>query len=480
MKRLSAWGLALAIVAALNIATSAQEAAKKKGQGPNPEQLKRMFSVLDANKDGKIEKSEVPEERMPLFERMLGFADQNKNGALDADEQKTLLERAAANAGGGGGGGAAGQPNALRLGMMDKDKDGKVSREEFTGPKPLFDRIDANKDGFITPEEARNLPGGGGGAPQPDPTMDPPKPTTGLVPLSELGKGLYQGKPGGLYPEGSNERPSAHEEAGLAIARSVRPLDAAGKPSDDGKIVLLSVGMSNTTQEFSAFKKMADSDPAKNPKLVVVDGAQGGMTAHVIKDVSTPRGQQYWQVNAERLEQAGVTPAQVQVAWLKEANARPTEKFPADAQMLSDEMGDIVRLLKTRFPNIKIVYLSSRIYGGYATTRLNPEPYAYQSGFAVKWLIEKQISGDASLNFDPQRGPVKAPWLSWGPYLWADGQKARSDGLTYAQSDLGPDGTHPSPGGGREKVAKQLLGFLKSDSTAKVWFVAPGQVNGKP
>ena len=39
------------------------------------------------------------------------------------------------------------------LARDDKNKDGKVSREEFSGPKQLFDRIDANHDGFLTREE---------------------------------------------------------------------------------------------------------------------------------------------------------------------------------------------------------------------------------------------------------------------------------------------------------------------------------------
>jgi hypothetical protein len=90
----------------------------------------------------------------------------------------------------------------------------------------------------------------------------------------------------------------------------------------------------------------------------------------------------------------------------------------------------------------------------------------------VKWLIEKQIQGDPELNDDPARGAVKAPWMAWGPYLWADGMRARSDGLSYAPSDVGEDGTHPS-GAGVRKVAEQLLDLFKTDTTARTWFLRP-------
>lgn len=38
-------------------------------------------------------------------------------------------------------------------GRDDKDKDGKVSKAEFSGPAPLFERLDANHDGFLTRDE---------------------------------------------------------------------------------------------------------------------------------------------------------------------------------------------------------------------------------------------------------------------------------------------------------------------------------------
>jgi hypothetical protein len=363
-----------------------------------------------------------------------------------------------------------------------KDVEAKVNEQtQFRGAdtQPLPDKIKdkALKEGAEVMFIVRMRDGqtvlagiklGAGG--QPRPKIDKVD-TTGLKPLTELGKDKYKDYPGGLYPDGKNERPEAHEKAGLALAKKVQPLDADGKPSADGKVVLLSVGMSNTTQEFSMFKQLADADKEKNPKVVLVDGAQGGQTAARIKDPDdNASGTKFWAEVDARLEKAGATRKQVQVAWLKEADAGPKDGFPKYAQTLRDEQRQIVWAMHKRFPNLKMVYLSSRIYAGYATTPLNPEPYAYESGFSVKWLIEEQIKGDKELNFDPDKGAVQAPWLSWGPYLWANGKAKRDDGLSYEESDFADDGTHPSMAG-RRKVAQQLLTFFKNDSTCKRWFL---------
>jgi len=291
---------------------------------------------------------------------------------------------------------------------------------------------------------------------------------TGLIPLTELGPGHYHGFPGGLYGSGSNARPPEHEKAGRRLAAEVVPRDAHGTPSPGGRIVLLSIGMSNTTQEFQAFLELAAADSDVNPALTIVDGAKGGQSADRILRNPGP----YWEHVAGRLAEAGVTSRQVQVVWMKQAHPRPSDPFPVHAQRLQADLAELARVLKSRFPELRLLYLSSRTYGGYASTALNPEPYAYESGFSVKWVIDAQISGDPELNYDPAAGPVKAPWLSWGPYLWADGEKARSDGLTWSCSDFGRDGTHPSASG-RWKVARMLLDFFKTDPTARPWFLAP-------
>jgi hypothetical protein len=305
------------------------------------------------------------------------------------------------------------------------------------------------------------------------PPLAPPEKvdTSGLVPLPDLGPGEYKGFPGGLYPDGRNERPPAHEARGLALAGEIQALDEHGKPDPSGKIVLLTVGMSNTSQDSTAFAQLANADPQKNPHVIIVNGAQGGMTAARIQNPEDGgSGAKYWGTVDERLKSAGASRSQVQAVWLKEADASPDQGFPKYAQTLREELVHVVQALAARFPKLRLCYLSSRTYGGYAQTRLNPEPYAYESGFSVKWLIDQQLKGDPPLNSDPARGPVLVPWLSWGPYLWANGSRARADGFKFEEQDFGKDGTHPSELG-QKKVGELLLKFFKRDSTTRDWFL---------
>ncbi len=295
--------------------------------------------------------------------------------------------------------------------------------------------------------------------------------STGMIPLTDMtADARYHGEDGGLYGGGSNTPPEAHLKAALEIAGKIQPLDAAGKPSPDGKIVLLTHGMSNTTQESQAFIRLANASPEKNPSLVLVDGAQGGVDSRAwLGAPGAKRSGDPWKILEERVRAAGATPQQVQVVWMKHAMIRPTQfgDFPKHAVQLKDDLAEISRRLRQQFPNLRLAYLSSRIYAGYATTELNPEPYAYESAFAVRWLIQDQIKGEASLS----SSTGKAPLFLWGPYLWAAGEKGRKSGdLIFKREDLRADGTHPSETG-QQKVAAQLLKFFTTDPTAKGWFL---------
>ncbi len=161
-----------------------------------------------------------------------------------------------------------------------------------------------------------------------------------------------------------------------------------------------------------------------------------------------------WTEADRRLQSSGVSREQVQVAWVKLANAGPSGELHEHGKQLEQDTRTVLVNLKNHFPNLRLAYLGSRIYGGYADGRLNPEPYAYEGAFVVRWLMQSQMKADAGLNYDAGRGAVKAPLLLWGPSFWADGMTPRkSNGLVWERSDLAGDGTHPS-NTGRQKVAE--------------------------
>lgn len=291
-------------------------------------------------------------------------------------------------------------------------------------------------------------------------------------PLTELGNSDYirmdgtsTGFKGGLYPNGENTRPTNHEQSGIAIADTILPVDINGNyDPKKGKIIFLSIGMSNTNLEFETFQQMAKEDPDTNSKILFLNGALSSQTSDRWLDPNAIT----WQNISDRIDQYGFSPAQVQVVWIKLTQTKAGD-FPAKALSLESDLKTIVRNLKSAYPNTKIAYLSSRIYSYTYFRGLSPEPNAYETGFSVKWLIEKQINGDSSLNFDPEKGEVVAPYLSWGPYLWANGQTPRADGLVWLPDDFEFDCTHPTISG-RQKVATMLLDFFKSDTTTKSWF----------
>lgn len=292
----------------------------------------------------------------------------------------------------------------------------------------------------------------------------------GSTPINDLGAGTYMGFPGGLYPGGANSRPAMHETAGLAQAALVVPRDGNGNPDPvNGEIGVVSIGMSNTSQEFTAFIDLGNADPEKSPAVVLVNGAQGGQDIEKIVDPQA----QFWTNVDSALSQRGLTVNQAQVFWFKEAKAGANGSFPQHAETLRDQFITVMGIIKDRYPHAYLVFASSRIYAGYATGPLNPEPYAYESGFAVKWMIEEQINGNPDMNFDPNNGPVEVPWVSWGPYTWADGLTPRSDGLIWECADFAPDGTHPSAQGA-DKVASMLLDMFQNDSTAEPWYKGSG------
>ena len=310
-------------------------------------------------------------------------------------------------------------------------------------------------------------------------------PGGGSIALPDLGMRPYLGFVGGLYPNGSNTMPAGHAARGMAQAALIRPLDRQGRPSATGKYVLLSIGHSNTTQIFCAvagnrcnpwsFAGQAAADPTVNrTALRIINGARGGQD--VTKWLS-PTDANYELIRTQALAPAGLSEAQVQIVWLKTATAFPTTSLPgaaADARILTQRIGAIARTLKQRYPNLRQVFISSRSYGGFTNVG-SPEPFAYETGFATKWVVEAQIRQLSGGAIDPRAGDLgqgAAPWLAWGAYIWAgNASQPRRDGFFWSRSDFEEDGIHPSTSG-ETKAGGMLLRFFKTTPQTSCWFLA--------
>ncbi|MFN7783370.1 MAG: hypothetical protein ACK5PG_11610 [Lysobacterales bacterium] len=279
------------------------------------------------------------------------------------------------------------------------------------------------------------------------------------TPLNELTTGQYQGFPGGLYAA-SNEPPPAQATAARSALAQVVPRDATGAPEPMGSIGLISIGMSNTSQEFRWFERLEDANPLRHASLVFINGAIG---SHPSEFWADPQ-HQAWSTAEARVAAAGLSPSQVQVAWIKLARGSvPDLRFPQHAMQLRDDLRAVVRNAKVRFPNLRVAWLSSRIWGGWSSNPQRNEPLSYETAFAVRWLIEDQVAGD------PLLSPVEAPVLLWGPYLWAAGASPRADGLDWPLSDFEPDAIHPNDAGER-KAAALLSQFFNTDAIAAPWY----------
>ena len=104
------------------------------------------FADLDKNKDKKLSREEMSNLPPQIFDSMDG----NKDGFIDEEEWNKARARFAS---GGGRMGAGPRPGESLMKLLDADKDGKVSKEEFAKIVALFDILDADHNGSLSQEE---------------------------------------------------------------------------------------------------------------------------------------------------------------------------------------------------------------------------------------------------------------------------------------------------------------------------------------
>lgn len=303
----------------------------------------------------------------------------------------------------------------------------------------------------------------------------PPPADTIAIPLDALGANTYRGLEGGLYPGGANVPPADYHVIGLAHANAVRPLAVNGIPTADGKYVLMSIGGTGATATWCSassappcdgrtFTGRAVSDPSVNhTALVIVNGAIPGSD---IGKWSSATDSNYNRIRDTRLAPLGLSENQVQAVWMAVTDSAtnfPSAAEPADAASQLRNLGLTIRSLKSRYPNLQLIFISTRPYGGYSPTG---EPAAYESGFVIKWVIESRIAeargqpGNHDFGY-PGGASMLAPWISWAPYLWT---------RSWPRTEFDSSGAGLSHSG-QSRMAVSLLDFFKSSPYTRCWFI---------
>ena len=123
------------------------------------------------------------------------------------------------------------------------------------------------------------------------------------------------------------------------------------------------------------------SSPGVSSSLRFANGAIGGQT---MAQWAVP-GAKVWSDAVQRIQGDGLNTSQVQVVWMKMGSkldqlpGTQGERIEQERQWLDA----VITNASNTFPNLKRIYISSRIYAGYANTPNHSEPQTgYDNGFA--------------------------------------------------------------------------------------------------
>ncbi|MDP6355770.1 MAG: sulfatase-like hydrolase/transferase [Planctomycetota bacterium] len=137
---------------------------------------------------------------------------------------------------------------------LDRDGDGKVSRQEFRGPSRAFDRNDRNGDGYLSEDEAPNRQRQEG---RPGGTKKQPGGR----------RGQQQGREGGAAPQG--KAMVTAEEAGAAAASASVRADAKWQKLPPSFVLILADDMGWTGLSVASDERMpgSKSDFYQTPRV---------------------------------------------------------------------------------------------------------------------------------------------------------------------------------------------------------------------
>ncbi len=292
-----------------------------------------------------------------------------------------------------------------------------------------------------------------------------------FVPIENLGTSTYMTYQGGQYPGGSNTRSALQLTRALNQVNAIMPRNSSGAIDQaNGKIVMIGVGASNPRTEFTAFEQLCDTFQCLNNKLKIVNVCKGGTGIQKMNYDTAA----YWNIATDTLLSYGLSNLQVQIVWIEQEHTGSTNTvFPSAPLQLVNEYKKLLQIILIKYPNVKIAYINSRAYSGYADNSAGPglwAPRDYYNSWAVKWVIENQITN--ATGFDYTGSNPSIPFVDWATNSWANGNIPKLDGFFWdCVNDFGPsDGLHLSTLG-EKKVGQRLFNYFSTDTTSKIWFV---------
>lgn len=288
------------------------------------------------------------------------------------------------------------------------------------------------------------------------------------IPINDLGAGTFLGKTGGLYPGGVNMPFGTYATDLVKFARSITPRDAAGVATSGGVVGFIAIGGSTAGKMMTALTNKTVGNTLTNSSLKMANATNGEHLSSA-NSLMNPNDS-IWTIIDEKLKRNKLAYAQVQVIYLETDDTAQVTGFPDRPLKLKQDYLEAMHVFKSKFPNIRLVYLLGR-----TTTFLNPgkltihnvEPSPYYNGWACKWLIEDQMNGAPGTRYKGNNAEV--PLITWGWYEWAYGtSQPRKDGFTWEESDT-TDGLHGTPAG-EDTLSSYFQNFLLTDPYAKIWY----------
>lgn len=281
------------------------------------------------------------------------------------------------------------------------------------------------------------------------------------IPLNENENfGVYKGQGGGLYSNNTNQPTLSHRVALQKQIQLVKPLDSKGVSDSSGKVGFIYLGDPFTKGDFETLSDFIEENSVINQRLRLVDGSEERFdTSYWEKSIYS------WEALSQKVIENDLEQKQIQILWINLSYKEYQDNLSEDINNQTNVLQTIIKNALVKFPNIRIVYLSSPRNASNSTNAEYVEPNAFEAAFAIRELINRQEKGELKFKEDIP-SLLSEPVMIWGPYLWT-----RESDSSYGPESFSADGLTFTTLG-RQKSAVEMFEFWSNYEFSRDWFVS--------